>query len=193
MSTTLTAARLHADLDRLTVVDVRSPGEFAAGHLPGAHNVPLDLLHLAVPALRAAAARGPLAVVCASGNRSATACERLAAEGVSALGLAGGTSAWAAAGLPLHRPAGARAVWAMDRQVRFAAGSLVLAGLFTGRLLRPGARWLSAAVAGGLVFSAATDTCAMGNVLGRLPHNRPRTTTADLAATLTALQGQAGR
>ncbi|MDV9193726.1 rhodanese-like domain-containing protein, partial [Streptomyces sp. SR27] len=42
----------------LTVVDVRTPGEYASGHVPGAVNVPLDRLARAVPALREAAARG---------------------------------------------------------------------------------------------------------------------------------------
>ncbi|WP_345709561.1 rhodanese-like domain-containing protein [Kitasatospora paranensis] len=184
----MTIDELHPRLGRLTVVDVRSPGEYAAGHIPGAHNVPLDLLHLAVPALRAAAGRGAVTVVCASGNRSATACDRLAAAGVAAAMLVGGTAAWAAEGHPLDRPTGARGTWAMDRQVRLAAGSLVLAGLLADRVL-PGARWLSAAVGGGLAFSAVSNTCAMGNLLGRLPHNRPRSTAADLRGTLAALQG----
>jgi hypothetical protein len=74
----------------------------------------------------------------------------------------------------------------MERQVRLAAGSLVLTGLIAGRL-RPGARWLSAGVADGLVFSALTDTCGMASLLAKLPHNRPRA--HDLDATITALSG----
>ena len=72
----------------------------------------------------------------------------------------------------------------MERQVRFAAGSLVLAGLALGTRYRP-ARWLSAAIGSGLVFSAATDTCGMAALLARLPHNQPRTN--DLSTTLDAL------
>jgi hypothetical protein len=72
----------------------------------------------------------------------------------------------------------------MERQVRLTAGSLVLAGLLAGRL-RPRARWISAGVAGGLVFSALTDTCGMARVLAKLPHNRPKA--SDLDATLAAL------
>ncbi len=185
-STSLSAAQAHARLADLTVVDVRTPGEYASGHLPGAHNVPLDHLDAALPALRAAADRGGLLLVCASGARSARARERLAEHGVAAAGLTGGTDAWIRLGHDVHRPAGARAAWAMERQVRLAAGSLVLAGLLTGRRL-PAARWLSAGVAGGLVFSALTDTCGMAKVLAKLPHNRPEAT--DLDATLAALAG----
>lgn len=62
----------------------------------------------------------------------------------------------------------------MERQVRLTAGSLVLLGLLLGLLAHPAFALLSAAVAGGLVFSALTDTCGMAAVLGRLPFNRRR-------------------
>ncbi|MER6611921.1 rhodanese-like domain-containing protein [Streptomyces xantholiticus] len=184
--TALAPAQARARLHELTVIDVRTPGEYASGHLPGAHNIPLDHLEAALPALRTAAGRGDLLVVCASGARSATASAILAENGITAATLTGGTSAWARLGHDVHRPAGERTVWAMERQVRLAAGSLVLAGLAVGRR-RPAARWLSAGIAGGLVFSALTDTCGMARVLAKLPHNRPRP--ADLDATLAALSG----
>jgi hypothetical protein len=60
----------------------------------------------------------------------------------------------------------------MERQVRFTAGALVLLGLVLGLLVHPAFQLLSAAIAGGLVFSALTDTCGMAVVLGRLPFNR---------------------
>ncbi|MFF4738507.1 rhodanese-like domain-containing protein [Streptomyces sp. NPDC001262] len=188
MTTTaaLTPEQARARLHELTVIDVRTPGEYASGHLPGAHNIPLDQLDRAVHVLRRAALRGSLLVVCAAGDRSARACSRLAAHGVSAATLTGGTTAWAGRGYDVDRPEGARAVWAMERQVRLAAGSLVLCGLLAGRR-RPRARLLSTAIAGGLVFSALTDTCGMAQVLARLPWNRPRA--AGLDATLTALAG----
>ncbi|MEV6210130.1 rhodanese-like domain-containing protein [Kitasatospora sp. NPDC051914] len=186
MATPLTVEQLHPKLEQLTVIDVRSPGEYAAGHIPGAHNIPLDRLDEALPALRTAAERAEIAVVCASGNRSATACEQLSAAGITALTLLGGTTAWVGNGHPVNRIPGARNVWAMDRQVRFVAGSLVVAGVLADLAL-PGGRWLSAAVGAGLAFAAVTNTCAMGAMLGKLPYNRPRTGGPDLDTTLTAL------
>ncbi|WP_030619231.1 rhodanese-like domain-containing protein [Streptomyces fulvoviolaceus] len=183
-TTALAPEQAHAQLHELTVVDVRTPGEYASGHLPGAHNIPLDHLDRALPALKAAAGRGDLLVVCASGARSTQACTTLAEHGITAATLTGGTNAWSERGHDLHRPAGARTVWAMDRQVRFTAGALVLTGLAAGQRW-PAARWLSAGVAGGLVFSAVSNTCAMARMLGKLPHNQPRT--SDLDATLAAL------
>ncbi|MFJ7244302.1 rhodanese-like domain-containing protein [Kitasatospora sp. NPDC098652] len=187
MATPLTVEQLRPRLGQLTVIDVRSPGEYAGGHIPGAHNIPLDQLDRAMPALRAAAEHSAIAVVCASGARSQSACEKLAATGITAHTLVGGTSAWAQSGHPLNRPEGARAVWAMDRQVRFAAGSLVVLGVLADLAL-PGARWFSAAVGAGLAFAAITNTCAMGAMLGKLPYNRPRTGTPDLDTTLATLR-----
>jgi rhodanese-related sulfurtransferase len=82
-----------------TVVDVRSPEEYAQGHLPGAVNVPIDSLAFRAKELPA----GQLLTVCSMGNRSWRAAQLLAAAGREALSLTGGTKAWAAAGLPLAR------------------------------------------------------------------------------------------
>ncbi|MEU0134044.1 rhodanese-like domain-containing protein [Streptomyces sp. NPDC006296] len=187
-TTALSPSEAAARLEEFTVIDVRAPGEYASGHVPGALNIPLDRLAEALPALKSAAARGSLLVVCASGVRSSRACEILAGADVDAAALTGGTSAWEGAGHELDRPAGARAVWPMERQVRLAAGSLVVAGLLAGRRL-PAARWLSAGIGAGLVFSAVTDSCGMAAALGRLPHNRAPQGTAGLDATLDALRG----
>ncbi|MEU6215303.1 rhodanese-like domain-containing protein [Streptomyces sp. NPDC047023] len=170
----LDVGQARARLGELTVVDVRTPAEFASGHLPGAVNVPLDRLTRSLPGLREASGGGPLLLVCASGARSRQAVTALASRGVAASSLAGGTVAWAAAGHGLGYPGGGRgrAVWAMERQVRFTAGAVVLLGVVLGLVLHPGFSLLSAAVGGGLVFSALTDTCGMALVLGRLPFNR---------------------
>ncbi|WP_406431591.1 rhodanese-like domain-containing protein [Streptomyces sp. NBC_00631] len=184
----LTPDHALARLAELTVVDVRTPGEYASGHIPGAHNIPLDALRRALPALRAA--DGELLLVCASGARAENARAVLAEHGIAAVTLTGGTNGWAGRGHELRRPQGAsRATWAMERQVRFTAGTAVLAGLALGQL-HPAWLLLSAGVAGGLVFSALTDTCGMAAVLARLPHNRPRP--ADLDATLAKIGSARG-
>lgn len=165
----------------LTVVDVRTPGEFESGHLPDAVNIPLDRIGRALADLREAAGRRPLLVVCASGARSENAVATLASHGIDASSLTGGTAAWAAAGQRLDNPRGLpgdrdlpRTVWAMERQVRFTAGSVVLVGLALGLLVHPAFQLLSAGIAAGLVFSALSNTCGMAVVLGRLPFNQWR-------------------
>ncbi|MFR9798722.1 rhodanese-like domain-containing protein [Streptomyces sp. MS06] len=187
--TTLGTDEARNRLHELTVIDVRTPGEYAGGHLPGALNVPLDQLQRALPDIRQAAERGDVLVVCASGARSENACRLLAENGITTATLSGGTGAWAADGHDLHRPQGAsRAVWGMERQVRFTAGTVVLLGLLLGLLIHPAFQLLSAGIAGGLVFSALTNTCGMAAILSKLPHNRTRA--ADLDAALTALRSR---
>lgn len=188
--TTLTPAEAHAELASHVVIDVRAPGEYAAGHLPGALNVPLDRLADALTDLRTAAARDRLLITCASGVRAGKACETLELAGTDAALLEGGTNAWTEAGFPVERADGARAVWAMERQVRLAAGGLVLTGLLAGRRF-PKLRLLSGAIASGLIFSAVSDTCGMAAVLAKLPHNQAGSgdTQGDFRATLAALRG----
>ena len=78
------------------VVDVRTPQEYAAGHVAGAVNVPLDRLPFALGDLPP----GQVLTVCSLGNRSRQGAERLARLGRPAVSLRGGTKAWTAAGLP---------------------------------------------------------------------------------------------
>ncbi|MER5281150.1 rhodanese-like domain-containing protein [Streptomyces sp. NPDC002809] len=187
MNSTLTTSAVRERLHTLVVIDVRTPGEYAGGHLPGAHNIPLDHLEHALPALREAAARSDLLVVCASGTRSQHAGTTLSRSGIPAASLEGGTAAWASAGEELHRPATTSAPkWAMDRQVRLTAGSVVLLGLLLGQVLHPAFQLLSAGIAAGLVYSALSNSCTMATLLGKLPYNR--TDRADLDNTLAALR-----
>ncbi|MEU6665979.1 rhodanese-like domain-containing protein [Streptomyces sp. NPDC046727] len=186
--TALDPGQARSRLHELTVIDVRTPGEYAGGHVPGALNIPLDQLDRALPDIRTAAEHGDILVVCASGARSENACRILAENGITAATLAGGTGAWTTQGHDLRRPEGAgRTTWSMERQVRLTAGAIVLLGLLLGLVVHPAFQLLSAGIAGGLVFSALTNTCGMATLLAKLPHNRPRQ--ADLDTTLARLRG----
>jgi hypothetical protein len=97
--------------------------------------------------------------------------EKLAALGFDEVHqLDGGLTAWEQAGFPLEKDEGAP--WALERQVRFAAGLLVLTGLGLS-LVWPPAIGLSWFVATGLVFAGVTDWCGMGLLLAKMPWNRP--------------------
>ncbi|MCP5397538.1 MAG: rhodanese-like domain-containing protein [Sphingomonadaceae bacterium] len=81
------------------VVDVREPGEFAGGHIPGAINLPLSRFDPA----QLPAAKGKLVVLnCAGGIRSAKALQKCGDVPVDTH-LAGGMGAWNRAGLPIER------------------------------------------------------------------------------------------
>lgn len=87
----------------LDVVDVRDPGEWQGGHLPGARLVPLDALRAAP---EESLPRDGILFVCAAGMRSQTAARLAAAHGhTKVYNLSGGTRSWANAGLPLVREA----------------------------------------------------------------------------------------
>ncbi|HEV2761692.1 MAG TPA: MBL fold metallo-hydrolase [Pyrinomonadaceae bacterium] len=86
----------------LQVVDVRRPGEYTEGHVPGAHSAPLSALH-ANP-LDALDAERPTAVICAGGYRSSAATGLLARRGFRRLyNVTGGTSAYVNAGFEVER------------------------------------------------------------------------------------------
>lgn len=90
--------RIEGNGEPVTLVDVRSPAEYAAGHVEGSENIPLQTVPQAVARLRA---MPNLSLICASGNRSGVACEFLATSGVPATNVAGGVIAWHNAGFSL--------------------------------------------------------------------------------------------
>jgi len=86
------------------VLDVREVDEWDAGHIHGARHIPMGDLPIRfaeVDDLAARSAAGDLVVVCRSGNRSARVVAWLTENGVDAVNLAGGMSAWVAAGRPM--------------------------------------------------------------------------------------------
>lgn len=168
---TLTTADLRSKLSdpKIRLLDVRSPGEFAAGRIPGSHNIPLGDLGAYASRLAGGSAT-EVVLVCQSGGRAGLAADVLADAGhQSHTVLAGGLNAWEQAGGDVEGASGNS--WSIERQVRLVAGAIVLSGILTS-LKAPRARFLSGAVGGGLVFSALSNTCAMGSVLAKLPFNR---------------------
>ena len=87
-----------AAADGAAVVDVREPGEYVGGHVPGAVLMPMGQLPSRVGELDR---RRPVYVICASGNRSRAMSDYLARAGFDARSVDGGTAAWAAAGRPV--------------------------------------------------------------------------------------------
>ncbi|MFO0898194.1 MAG: rhodanese-like domain-containing protein [Pirellulales bacterium] len=151
------------------LIDVRTPKEFQEIHASLARNEPLERLDPKRLAARGAAAPA-LYVICRSGGRGRQACEKLAAAGcTNVVNVEGGTLAWEQAGLPVVR--GAKTM-SLERQVRIAAGSLVLVGALMGYFVHPYWIALSGFVGAGLVFAGITDTCGMGLLLARMPWNR---------------------
>ena len=155
--------------DDLMIIDVRSGAEFDSLHIRGSYHVPLAMLSEHTEEF-AAKMGTRVVLVCQSGNRAEQARKRLDSIGLaSASVLSGGVPAYAAAGGDVVRGRGA---WAVERQVRMTAGSLVLASIVARRFVSPKLRLVAGGIGAGLTFSAATNSCAMGNVLSRMPWNK---------------------
>ncbi|GAA3326545.1 rhodanese-like domain-containing protein [Paeniglutamicibacter sulfureus] len=155
--------------DHVVVLDVRSAAEFESLHIKGSYNVPLPLLaeHTAELAARIDT---KVVLVCQSGVRATEARSKLAGVGFNDAHVLVG-------GVPGYQQAGGETVqgskrWALERQVRMAAGSLVVAGLAGGKFLSPQLRTVAGVIGAGLTFSAATNTCAMGKALSKMPWNK---------------------
>jgi rhodanese-related sulfurtransferase len=159
------AARLQRG-ERLELIDVRTPIEFAEVHARGARNVPLDQLDPGAVKPREGAA---LYVICRSGARAATACQRLSDAGIIVASVEGGTDAWVRAGLPVER----RPVRIpLQRQVLLGAGLVNLVGFVLGTFVHPWLYGLCALVGVGLSMAGLTGFCGMALLLSRMPWNR---------------------
>jgi rhodanese-related sulfurtransferase len=84
--------------------------------------------------------------------------------------LKGGLSSWKAAGLKTNKSQNAPI--SLFRQVQIVAGFLVAIGTGLGAFVSPWFLLLSGFVGCGLVFAGVTNTCAMGQLLAKLPYNR---------------------
>lgn len=92
---------LHGNGSRPVVVDVREPWEYQQGHVPGALLMPLGQLAMRLDELNP---ETPVAVICATGNRSQSAAALLGQKGFKTIyNVVGGTLSWMRSGLELER------------------------------------------------------------------------------------------
>ncbi|MDR3691689.1 MAG: rhodanese-like domain-containing protein [Fimbriimonas sp.] len=172
MKKNIESSELKAKIDAgesLRIIDVRTPSEFARGHIPGATNVPLGTIEGRIAEV---ASSETLVLVCQGGMRSDTACDRVGASYRRLYNLVGGTSGWRSLGYPVEvvqrEPRTSRAV---DRQAHFVAGSILCIAFVLFRIVDP--RWIYLALlpALGLLLDATTGFCPMTWLLKRTPWN----------------------
>lgn len=157
--------KVLAEQPTLALLDVRTPVEYAEVHVKQARNEPLNQLEPAqYPKTQ------PIYLICRNDTRSKIAADQFEAADFKDIVLVqGGTQAWIEAGLPVER--GPVKVISLERQVRIAAGSLVVVGVVLGWFVHRAFFGLSAFVGAGLVFAGVTDTCGMGLLLAKAPWN----------------------
>ncbi|MEQ1933413.1 MAG: rhodanese-like domain-containing protein [Fimbriimonadaceae bacterium] len=172
MSQTISPSDLRSKLDsgsRFQLIDVRSPQEFAAGHLPCAVNVPMEQVESRTADLNSI---DPIVLVCQSGTRASITCAALQSKRHDLVVLTGGTSAWQEAGLPLV--GSSRTKLPLIRQVHLVAGMMVVIGAVLALTVNLAWLYLCAFVGAGLTIAGATGFCGMGIILGAMPWNRPK-------------------
>jgi rhodanese-related sulfurtransferase len=161
------SAELLSQKNSIPLIDVRTPAEYGSIHANGAVNHPMESLDIEkIPFSK----EQEIHLICQSGGRSMKVSQKLEAAGfTNIVNIEGGTSAWYEAGLPVVE---GKKVMSLERQVRIAAGSLVVIGVAVGQFVHPGGFALSAFIGAGLVFAGVTDTCGMGMMIAKMPWNR---------------------
>ena len=159
--------------DAVEIIDVRLPVAFAETHVPIARSVPFRMLNPSeVMAHHQSVSEEPLYIICQIGRLSVDACQAFTEAGLpNVVNVEGGTDAWQEAGFPV---VGERRGIPLRRQVQLVTGMLVLAGSALGLLLHPLFVLISAVGGASLIYTGATDSCAMQLLLARMPWNRRR-------------------
>lgn len=153
------------------LLDVRSPVEFEAAHVPGARLVPLDELDCAAVLKEHGANNKPIYVLCQSGGRARRAIEKFQRAGFNGCVLVeGGTQAWIDAGLPVNR--GAARVLPLMRQVQIIVGAVSATGSALALAVNPWFALIPLVLGCGLLFAGVTGLCGLAVVLARMPWNK---------------------
>ncbi|MGA2556317.1 MAG: rhodanese-like domain-containing protein [Verrucomicrobiota bacterium] len=174
VKTSIAPAELHRALAGgapARLLDVRTPAEFAAAHVPGAKLIPLDDLDPASLAREPGAEKSPVYVLCQSGGRARQAIARLERAGIRGCVLVeGGTQAWIDAGLPVER--GPSRVLPLMRQVQITVGFISAAGAVLALAANPLFAIIPLVMGCGLLFAGLTGTCGLALALAKMPWNR---------------------
>jgi rhodanese-related sulfurtransferase len=162
----LAAAGLQPEL-----LDVRTPAEFSAVHVPGVRLIPLDTLDCAVFLKQRGSADKPVYVLCQSGGRARRAIEKFQQAGFGGCVLVeGGTQAWIDAGLPVNRGAGK--VLPLMQQVQIVVGILSAGGAVLALTVDPRFAVIPLVIGSGLLFAGLTGFCGLALLLAKMPWNR---------------------
>ncbi len=154
------------------LLDVRTPAEHEKIHVPGVHLVPVDDLDPeALAQTNGFSKDKTIYILCHSGARAERAARKMEDKGFqNCVVVSGGTSAWAAAGLPVNQTD--RQILPLNQQMQLAAGTMALAGAVLAFLVNPAWALLSGFVGLGLIVAGATGFCPMVIVLAKMPWNQ---------------------
>jgi rhodanese-related sulfurtransferase len=153
----------------LTLIDVRTPGEFQEMHIPQAILVPLEDISSTLLEGKLGG-KLPIVLSCLSGKRAEKAAVQLQKEGWDVTLLEGSLQGWEKAGLPVIR--GTPSVLPLMRQVQIVIGTVNLASALLALFVNSSWIWVNVAIGGGLLFAGLSGFCGLALLLGKMPWNR---------------------
>jgi len=158
-----------SEKDEVSVIDVRTPGEYNSIHVEGAINYPLDQIKRS--AMDELFKDGEIVyVICSSGRRSMMACKKLVQiNKIKVVNIKGGTQAWHEKDYPVIEGRGSIAI---DRQVQIVSGSVVFISALLGLIVHKNYLYIALFVGGGPIFAGVSNTCYLTRILGLMPWNR---------------------
>lgn len=153
--------------ENTVIIDVRNTDEYAYKHVNGSINIPLDQINSRIGEIPK---NEPVYIICQSGARSQSACDRLNQLGLNNLrSIQGGIIAAEKSGAQIIQTS---KKLPLMQQVQIAAGSLVLLGLVLSSIFHPAFIYISYFVGAGLVFAGFSGFCGMGLLLQKMPWNK---------------------
>ena len=156
-----------------TIIDVRTPGEYEAEHLPGSHLLPLDEVDAAALGRLGLGKRGEFYILCQTGGRALRAAEKLGAAGVEGCFVVeGGLEACRAAGLGIVK--GESRVLPLMRQVQIVIGLVSATGSALAIWRHPMFALIPLFMGLGLLFAGLSGTCGLALLMAKMPWNKRR-------------------
>jgi len=158
----------------LCIVDVRTAAEVKAAGLPDCLHIPLHELtpeRLQSEVAKSGKDGSCIYLLCQGGKRAEMAADQLKDYVKAELVIIeGGMNSVKQSNIPLATQG--KKVIPLERQVRIAAGLLIITGAVLGTWVNPGFYGLCAFVGAGLTFAGITDICPMGMMIAKAPWNK---------------------
>lgn len=158
----------------ICILDVRTAAEVKASGLPDCLHIPLHELtpeRLQAEIRKSGKNGSQVYLLCQGGKRAEMAADQLTGKlNAELVIIEGGMNAVKQSNIPLA--VRGKNVIPLERQVRIAAGLLVITGAVLGTWVHPGFYGLCAFVGAGLTFAGITDICPMGMLIAKAPWNK---------------------
>ncbi len=165
---------MHQKAANACILDVRTAAEVKAAALPNCLHIPLHELtaeRLQAEIKNAGKDSARIYLLCQAGRRAEMAADALKGKlDAQLIVIEGGMNAVQQSNIPLADQG--RKVIPLERQIRIAAGLIIVTSVILGSLVNPAFYYLSGLVGAGLTFAGITDICPMGMLLAKAPWNK---------------------